>query len=163
VEISIGDTPTSSVMETFYGIHEVRCGNFVFYDVMQLYLGACKQEDIAVAVACPVIARYPQRDEIVVFGGAVHLSREYVTVEKGRKIYGLAALPSAGGPAWGPVIKDTYVSSVSQEHGIINTTKEFLRQVQVGDTLMILPVHSCLNANLAKEHSNFEVYIHSGT
>jgi D-serine deaminase-like pyridoxal phosphate-dependent protein len=163
VEISIGDTPTCSVVDEFYRIHEVRCGNFVFYDVMQLFLGSCKEEDISAAVACPVIARYPRRNEIAVFGGAVHLSKDYVTGEKGQKIYGLPALPAKNGTGWGPVIKDTYVSSVSQEHGIIKTTREFLRQVKVGDILMILPVHSCLTANLAKQNYNFDVHIQSGT
>jgi D-serine deaminase-like pyridoxal phosphate-dependent protein len=162
VEISIGDTPTCSVIDEFYSIHEVRCGNFVFYDVMQLYLGSCRQEDISAAVACPVIARYPRRNEIAVFGGAVHLSKDYVTGEKGQKIYGLPALPRTNGPAWGPVIEDTYVSSVSQEHGIIKTTKEFLQQIKVGDILMILPVHSCLTANLAKQYRNFDSYIQPG-
>ncbi|MCP5102835.1 MAG: alanine racemase [bacterium] len=150
VEISIGDTPTCSVVDEFYGVDEVRCGNFIYYDLIQLYLGACKEEDIAAAAACPVIARYPRRNEVVVYGGAVHLSKESITDENGRKIYGLAALPNENSNGWGPSLKETYVSSLSQEHGIIKTTPGFVREVNVGDILMILPVHSCLTANLLK-------------
>jgi len=150
VEISIGDTPTCSIVNEFYGIDEVRCGNFVFYDVMQLFLGTCKEEDIAAAVACPVIARYPQRNEIVIYGGAVHLSKDSITGKNNQKIFGLVALPGKDNQEWGPIINDTYVSTLTQEHGIIKTTNEFIQEVNVGDILMILPVHSCLAANLLR-------------
>ena len=33
--ISFGDTPTASVLESFPGIDELRCGNFVYYDLTQ--------------------------------------------------------------------------------------------------------------------------------
>jgi D-serine deaminase-like pyridoxal phosphate-dependent protein len=153
VEISIGDTPTCSVVDEFYGVDEVRCGNFVFYDVMQLSIGSCKEEDIAAALACPVIGRYPQRSEIVIYGGGVHLSKEFITNEKGQKIFGLVALANDDFRGWGQTIKNTYVASLSQEHGIIKTTHEFIRQVNIGDILMILPVHSCLTVNLMKHAS----------
>lgn len=148
VEISIGDTPTCSVVKEFYGIDEVRCGNFVFYDVMQFFLGTCIEEDIAVSVACPVIARYPQRNEIVIYGGAVHLSKDSISGKNNQKIFGLVALPEKDNQEWGPIIKDTFVCSLTQEHGIIKTNNEFIKQVNVGDILMIIPVHSCLTANL---------------
>jgi len=150
VEISIGDTPTCSIVNKFYGIDEVRCGNFVFYDVMQLSLGACKEDDIAAAVACPVIARYPQRNEIVIYGGAVHLSKDFITGKNNQKIFGLVALPGKDNQEWGPIIKDTYVSSLTQEHGIIKTDNQLIKQINPGDILMILPIHSCLTANLLK-------------
>jgi D-serine deaminase-like pyridoxal phosphate-dependent protein len=150
VEISIGDTPTCSIVNKFYGIDEVRCGNFVFYDVMQFLLGTCKEEEIAAAVACPVIARYPRRNEIVIYGGAVHLSKDSITGKNNQKIFGLAALPEKDNQEWGPIIKDTYVSSLTQEHGIIKTNNEVIKQINVGDILMVLPVHSCLAANLLK-------------
>ncbi len=156
VEISIGDTPTCSVIDAFYTIDEVRCGNFVFYDVMQRGIGSCKEEDIAVALACPVIARYPQRNEIVIFGGAVHLSKEFIIKKNGQKIFGLAAMPGKSFRGWEHTLEDTYVSALSQEHGIIKTTNHFIQQVNVGDILMILPVHSCLTVNLMKQYYTFE-------
>lgn len=150
VEISIGDTPGCSLADHFHGIDEVRCGNFVFYDVMQLFLGSCKEKDIAVALACPVVARYPAREELVIYGGAVHLSNEYVKDSRGRKIFGLIALLQ--GSSWGLAVPDTYVCSLSQEHGIIKTSPAFLNQVKPGDILMILPVHSCLVVNLMRQY-----------
>lgn len=149
IEISAGDTPTASVMDKLYGIDEIRCGNFVYYDLMQLTLGTCREEEIAAAAACPVIGRYPQRDEIVIHGGAVHLSKESI-LHEGQKMYGLVAMPDENLQHWGPALKHTYVSSLSQEHGIIKTPHEMLNRIKTGDNLMILPVHSCLTANLLK-------------
>jgi D-serine deaminase-like pyridoxal phosphate-dependent protein len=103
-----------------------------------------------------VIARYPQRNEIVTFGGAIHLSKEYITNEEGQKIFGLAALPRKSFRGWEHIIKDTYVSALSQEHTIIKTTDEFIQQVHVGDILMILPIHSCLTVNLMKQYRTFD-------
>jgi len=151
LEISIGDTPTCSVVEKFNCIDEVRCGNFVYYDLMQLALGSCKEEDIAAAVACPVLGVYPRRNEIVIYGGAVHLSKDFITDKHGRKIFGLMALPGKAVDKWGTFMDNTYVSSLSQEHGVIKTTGAVIRKVNVGDILMILPVHSCLAVNLLKE------------
>ncbi|MGE5341370.1 MAG: alanine racemase [Candidatus Omnitrophota bacterium] len=155
VEISIGDTPTCSAIERFYGTDEIRCGNFVFYDVSQWLIGACQPEDIAAAVSCPVIARYPRRNEIVVYGGAVHLSKESITDRQGRTLFGLVALPDKISPTWGPVVDQTFISALSQEHGIIKTTDAFIREIRVGDTLMVLPVHSCLASNLLKNNYFF--------
>jgi D-serine deaminase-like pyridoxal phosphate-dependent protein len=151
VEISIGDTPTCSVVDAFYGVDEVRCGNFVYYDVMQMVIGSCEEEDIAAALACPVIGCYPQRGEIVIYGGGAHLSKESITDAEGRKLFGLVALPRKDFQGWGQTIKDTYVASLSQEHGIIKTAPGFIRRVNIGDILMVLPVHSCLTANLMKQ------------
>jgi D-serine deaminase-like pyridoxal phosphate-dependent protein len=42
-ELSVGDTPTCSLVDHFSGVDEIRPGNFVFYDLMQLKLGACSR------------------------------------------------------------------------------------------------------------------------
>ncbi|MCP4147061.1 MAG: alanine racemase [bacterium] len=151
IELSIGDTPTCSVVEELYGVDEIRPGNFVYYDVMQLALGSCREDEIAAAAACPVIAKYPQRNEIVVYGGAVHLSKESIIDANDDKIFGLVALPEKDFRTWGPSVKNTFVKTLSQEHGIIKTEKDFLQKINAGDILFILPVHSCLTANLLKE------------
>jgi D-serine deaminase-like pyridoxal phosphate-dependent protein len=150
LEISIGDTPTCSAVDDFGGVDEIRCGNFVYYDVMQLFLGSCRLEDIAAAVACPVAAKHAEREELVIYGGAVHLSKERVKDPAGREIYGLLAARTADG--WGVLEEDTYVSSLSQEHGIIKAGAAFFNRTQVGDIVMILPVHSCLAADLLKHN-----------
>ena len=42
-----------------------------------------------------------------------------------------------------------YLSGISQEHGIIGDCPPgFFEGIRIGDPLYILPVHSCLTANL---------------
>ena len=147
--VSIGDTPASSLANDFTGADELRPGNFVFYDLMQYYLGACKTDDIAVALAVPVVAKHKERNEIVVQGGAVHLSLDSVRINN-RNMYGLVAGINENG--WSEPFDETFVVSLSQEHGIIKTPDEVFRSINVGDIIAILPVHSCLTANLAKEY-----------
>ena len=148
--ISIGDTPSCSIVEDFSGVDEIRPGNFVFYDIMQLSIGSCQEENIAVAVACPVVAKHQERNEIVIYGGAVHLSKEFIVDKKGNKVFGYVAL--FDGTGWSLVIENTYISALSQEHGIIKTESDFFEKVTIGDVLLILPVHSCLTANLLRKY-----------
>jgi D-serine deaminase-like pyridoxal phosphate-dependent protein len=154
VLISVGDTPTCTVVDDLSEVDEVRPGNFVFYDVMQLDLGVCSEDDVAVAVACPVVAKHEERKELIVYGGAVHLSVESIKRADGTPVFGYVALPSEDG--WGPVLPDAYVSSLSQEHGIVRLRDEEFGGLRVGDLLMLLPVHSCLTVNLLKEYQTLD-------
>lgn len=74
LKVSVGDTPGCSLCEDWSGIDEVRPGNFVLYDAQQAGEGSCRIEDISVALACPVVAKHAERREVVVYGGAIHLS-----------------------------------------------------------------------------------------
>jgi D-serine deaminase-like pyridoxal phosphate-dependent protein len=153
VEISIGDTPCCNIVEDLSEVDEIRPGNFVFYDVMQLNIGSCTEEDLAAAVACPVVAKHEDRNEIVIYGGAVHLSKDSI-IKNGKRIFGKIALPEVNG--WGPIIPDSYVSSISQEHGIVKLDDDLFRQVNIGDLLMVLPVHSCLTVDLMNSFLTLE-------
>lgn len=153
LELSIGDTPCCSIVDDFSEVDEIRPGNFVFYDVMQLNIGSCIEEDIAVAVACPVVSKHEKRNEIVIYGGAVHLSKDFI-IGNGKKVFGKIALPETIG--WGEIITDSYVSALSQEHGIVKANNNLLRKVKIGDLLMVLPVHSCLTVDLMREYRTIE-------
>lgn len=144
--LSYGDTPTASVVEDFTGIDELRPGNFVYYDVMQWQIGSCSLDEIAVAVACPVVAIHPERNEAVIYGGAVHFSKDRIQLDGSGDIYGIVVKNE--GEKWGDVIENTYLSRISQEHGIVTFPEGGIERVNVGDVLMILPIHSCLVANL---------------
>ncbi len=148
--ISVGDTPSCSAIDDLSEVDEVRPGNFVFYDVMQMRIGSCSEEEIAVAVACPIVAKHAGRGEIIIYGGAIHLSKDYLLRENKTKFYGLIALPHKTG--WGSALQDGYVFAVSQEHGIVKVNEQLLHKFRIGDLLMVLPVHSCLTANLLKHH-----------
>jgi D-serine deaminase-like pyridoxal phosphate-dependent protein len=149
-KISVGDTPTCSLAEDWAGVDEIRPGNFVFFDVMQLLLGSCRAEDIAVAVACPVIGKYEQRRQIVVYGGAVHLAKESTPDPQGRCIYGYLTVPDGG--SLGRVVSSAPVVSLSQEHGVIDVPATELGTIEIGDIATILPVHSCLTCALYRRY-----------
>lgn len=142
--LSIGDTPSCSLMDDFKNVDEVRPGNFVFYDVMQAELGSCSYNDIAVAVVCPVVAKHKKRNEIVIYGGAVHLSKDLIKKD-GVSIYGL--ISNFDGEKWSAPIQNTYIKKLSQEHGIIKTTPDYFEKIKEGELIAVLPVHSCLTVD----------------
>lgn len=144
LEISIGDTPTCSTQVAFPGATEIRPGNFIFFDLTQWQIGACGLDDIAVAMACPIVSRHPDRGQMVVHGGAVHFSKDAMDFE-GERIFGLGV--AADGPGWGELLPDVRLVGLSQEHGIVAAPAEFIAAVRPGDTLLFLPVHSCLTAD----------------
>lgn len=146
LKISWGDTPSCSIIEKLHGVDEIRPGNFVFYDIMQSIVGSCREDQIAVALACPVVAKHPDRNTLIVYGGGVHLSKDSMIMHDGTEIYGKIALPE--GNAWGNSLKNCYVSSLSQEHGMLKVSDEVFNQVNEGDIVYILPVHSCMTADL---------------
>ncbi len=150
VIVSIGDTPTCSLMDDFRDVDEIRPGNFVFYDLMQHYIGSNKAEQIAVALACPVVAIHKQRNEAVIYGGGIHFSKERIEHPKYGPVYGQVV--ENKGSAWGAIIPDMFLKGLSQEHGIVSIRGERINDLSVGDVLMVLPVHSCMAANLMKEY-----------
>ena len=128
-ELSIGDTPSCSLIEDFSDVDEIRPGNFIYYDVMQFNIGVCSISDIAVAIGCPVVSKHRQRNEIVIYGGAVHLSKEFILNEQDKKIYGYIGIPGKKG--WHKHIENSYVSALSQEHGIIKADTDFYNEVKI--------------------------------
>lgn len=153
--ISVGDTPSCSLMDSFPGVDEIRPGNFVFYDTMQTEIGSCKIEDVAVAMACPVVAVHPERNEVVVYGGGIHFSKDRLIHPDGSEMYGtlVELLPSGWRQPEGP---KSYLKSLSQEHGIAKVSTELAQTVKPGDILTFLPVHSCMTADLMKHYQTLD-------
>lgn len=146
LEISMGDTPAATLCTNFNGVDELRPGNFVFYDLMQQNLGVCSFDDIAVKMVCPVVAKHIMRNEVVIHGGAVHFSREQIINIDGKSMFGRVIIHKNGKK----IMLDpmNYLSKLSQEHGIIKVAQNQFKNFEVGDLVEIIPVHSCLTANL---------------
>jgi D-serine deaminase-like pyridoxal phosphate-dependent protein len=150
LEISLGDTPCCSIAEDFTGMTEARPGNAVFYDLTQHGIGSCSLGDIAVAMACPVIARHEEK--LIIHGGGVHFSKDSITDENGRTCYG-KVVGSQGddwSQGWGETLSGLEVTALSQEHGTITGPSELLDTYSVGDLVLVLPVHSCMTSNEMK-------------
>ncbi|MDK2982035.1 MAG: hypothetical protein PWQ55_2382 [Chloroflexota bacterium] len=145
LELSVGDTPGCTLNDDLGPVDEIRPGNFIFFDAMMHDLGVCEWEEVAVAVACPVVALHPARSQAVIYGGSIHLSKELLEAD-GEAFYGYAAFPTAQG--WQPADAHSRIVSLSQEHGILSLAPQDFARLNVGDLLYVLPVHSCLVVDL---------------
>ncbi|WP_181163743.1 alanine racemase [Pontibacter mangrovi] len=154
LQLSIGDTPSCSIIEALQGVDEIRPGNFVFYDLMQQRIGSCTFEDIAVCMACPVVAKHPDRGEIILYGGSVHFSKEVLLQEDASTSYGRVVTLTEDG--WSEPLEGIQVVSLSQEHGVVKATPEQFSKYNIGDLMGVLPVHSCLTANLMQGYLTTE-------
>lgn len=152
--ISLGDTPSCSICDNFDGVDEIRPGNFVFYDLMQFKLGVCKLTDIAVRMVCPVVAVHSSRNEVVIYGGAVHFGKDSVINIDGKPLF--ARIIIRDGEKEILLDERNYLHGLSQEHGILKITPKDLNYFKPGNLIELIPVHSCLTANLMKEYLTSE-------
>lgn len=151
--ILYGDTPNCSSQEDFGEIDEITPGNFFLYDLVQNSLGTCSLEEIAVALECPVAGRYPLGERILIHGGAIHFSKEYL-LHKGSPIFGRLVQRMDDG--WNFPDEERFLTGLSQEHGIMEACGALIREVNIGEMLLFLPVHSCLTVNLMQEYQTLE-------
>lgn len=148
--ISVGDTPSASVLERFEGMSEIRPGNLVFFDLVQQRIGSCTKDQIALAMACPVVAVYPERNEAIIYGGGVHFSKDSMT-DGDRTCFGEVVKKTDEG--WSTSPTGSYIKSLSQEHGIVHVPSN---DFKVGDVILVLPVHACLTADAMGSYTTLE-------
>lgn len=150
--VSYGDTPTSTLASAFRGVDELRPGNFVFFDMQQASHGVCDVESIAVALACQVIAVYPNENRAIIWGGAVHLSKDLYIQQSGEVSFG-AVCRLNNDNTWTNPIENVFLQTVSQEHGVIKGSNSvFFNTIYEGDWLAILPAHSCLTVSACRSY-----------
>lgn len=154
LKLSVGDTPSASMMDDFSEVDELRAGNLVFYDLTQTKIGSCGLDQIAVALACPVVAVYPERGEIIIYGGGIHFSKDFIITESGVISYGEVVLLNDKG--WTLPPTDMFVKALSQEHGTVQANAESIHEIKPGDLLGVLPVHSCLMADAIGSYVTLE-------
>lgn len=146
-KVSMGDTPGCSLLENWQQIDEVRPGNFVFYDLMQMGIGSCHFSQIAMAMACPIVETKANENKAIIHGGAIHFSKEHHPEFK----YGQLAVPNASG-GWSGLMENSFLESISQEHGIISFDSKYSSLFSLGKLAYILPVHSCLTVDCMREY-----------
>ncbi|MCP4311500.1 MAG: hypothetical protein GY790_09590 [Bacteroidetes bacterium] len=144
-----GDTPNCSTQDDFTGIDEISPGNFVFYDLTQILLGTCCPHEVAVAMTCSVTGKYPERKQLVIHGGGVHFSKDSIQFGD-RIIFGEVVIPGKEG--WRTPGEKNFITGLSQEHGLLENAGSLFNRTRIGDRLMVLPVHSCMTANLMREY-----------
>jgi D-serine deaminase-like pyridoxal phosphate-dependent protein len=149
VQVSIGDTPGCRLLSDFNGVDEIRPGNFIFFDLEQWQLGVCKAEEIAVAMACPIVSKNARRREMVLYGGAIHFSKEPLMYQD-EAIYGFMA--EKVGCHFSGILDDGRLLHTTQEHGVLRVSDCIFQQYQIGNTVLIYPVHSCLTVQAMGEY-----------
>ncbi len=145
--LSLGDTPAMSLMDDFSGIDVIRPGAFIFYDLQQWSLGACTLDDIAAYLAAPVISRYEKEDELLLRAGAIHLSKDNVTIY-GNTSYGMLAILDNDYRIQ-KILTDTHIRQLTQEHAMAKANSQF-SDIRIGDLIGVIPAHTCLMCACAR-------------
>lgn len=136
--ISVGSTPTAKIAGMVEGVTEIRPGNYVFYDAIQIGLGAAVEEDCSLSVLATVVSK-PAADRIIIDAGSKALG-----LDKGA--HGNDLLKGFG------IIKkhsDIIIERLSEEHGILKTLPDC--SLKIGDKIEIIPNHACVVINLFDE------------
>ena len=140
-ELTAGSTPTGKWVAEVPGITEVRAGNYVFNDLMQLNNGIATQEQLSLSVLCTVVS---------------NTRRGYVTIDGGSKSFSGDAGGVRAGQTAPPVIaqaadRPIFVERLNEEHGMAHAEQE----VKLGEKIRFFPYHACTCANLSDQIIGF--------
>lgn len=141
-DISIGSTPTMSAFSgrqsDGFRVTEIRPGNYVFNDAIQVALGVARTQDCALTVLASVVSRH--RDQ---------RSHERVFLDAGRKVftsdtgYGTRGFGIAvHSPKTMMPLPHTALGKLSEEHGWLTVPGG--ATVSVGDRVRVIPNHACV-------------------
>jgi D-serine deaminase-like pyridoxal phosphate-dependent protein len=132
--VSVGSTPTMKVWQGQEGINEIRPGNYIFHDAIQISLGVATVEECALSIVATVISR-PARTRVVIDGGSKAFSSD-------RGAHG-KEMASGYGIVLG---KKATLVRLSEEHGIMSLAPD--EHLDIGDRVRIIPNHACAVVNL---------------
>ncbi|PYX45729.1 MAG: hypothetical protein DMG79_18640 [Acidobacteria bacterium] len=140
-EVTAGSTPTGKSVAEVPGVTEVRAGNYVFNDLMQLDHGIASEEQLALSVLCTV-ASANHNGRVTIDGGTKTFSGDAGGIGTGR------AAPAAIARA---VDRRIFVERLNEEHGMARADEK----VKLGEKIRFFPYHACTCANLNDEIIGF--------
>ena len=132
--VSVGSSPSAKTASDFHGITEVRPGNYVFNDGMQVSNGTATLADCALTVIATVISR-PEPDRAILNVGSKLLGSD-----RGRNV------SDTGGYGWVVEPERQVISRLYEEHAVIDAPN----QLRIGQRVRLVPSHACIVANLAR-------------
>ncbi len=132
--VSVGSTPAAQFCAAAPGATEIRPGTYVFYDLTQVDLFACRLEDCALTVLATVVSR-PAKNRVVIDAGKKALTSD----PRGRS-------GKNGGYGW-ILEKQVAITRLSEEHGVIESDAAF----EIGEKVRIIPNHACVVVNMFDE------------
>ncbi|MGF2614540.1 D-TA family PLP-dependent enzyme [Rossellomorea vietnamensis] len=139
---SVGSTPTYKISGKVPGITEIRPGNAVFFDAIQVGLGVAAIENCALTVLASVVGVHP--DRIVFDTGSKTLC-----LDKGA--HGNESVKGFGHVVGHPEIT---IERLSEEHGVGVVAGE--TSLKLNDKVQIIPNHACTVANMFEEYVVYE-------
>ena len=132
--VSVGSTPTMKVWQGREGVNEIRPGNYIFHDGIQISLGVATLEECALSIVATVISR-PTKERAVIDGGSKAFSSD-------RGAHGKEMAP-----CFGLVLgKKATLARLSEEHGIMSLDPD--EDLEIGDRVRLIPNHACAVVNL---------------
>ncbi len=132
--VSVGSTPTMRVWKGSAGVSEIRPGNYIFLDAIQIALGVAAPEECALTILTTVTSR-PARQRAVIDAGS-----KVFALDKGA--HGNELIKG-----FGLVLgRNITLERLSEEHGIL--TLGLNEKLTIGETLRIIPNHACTAINL---------------
>jgi len=142
-EISVGSTPTAKISGRIKGVTEIRPGNYVFYDAIQVALGVVGVERCALSVLSTVIST-PAPDRLVLDAGSKTLA-----LDKGA--HGASLVKGFGLILGGDGLpeKGLTIERLSEEHGVVTMEPGYtVKRPELNDRIRIIPNHACTVVNL---------------
>ena len=142
--VSVGSTPTALSSKAYDGVSELRAGVYMFFDLVQVGIGVCGPDEIALSVLATVIGHQKDKNWIITDSGWMAMSADRGTASQAQdQHYGLVC-DSHGHP-----YRDVVLLKANQEHGIIAVrpgSSAELPELRIGDRVRILPNHACATA-----------------
>jgi D-serine deaminase-like pyridoxal phosphate-dependent protein len=136
--VSSGSTPGAKAALEVAGITEMRPGNYVFYDVMQVGFGVTDLEHCAMSVLAQVVS---------------HQTPERAVIDAGAKAFstdqGAHGKQTAAGHGVVKGRPGITLERLSEEHGWLHLAAG--EEVAIGERLEIIPNHACVVTNLFNE------------
>lgn len=144
-ELSVGSTPTAQFSLLEKSVTELRPGNYVFYDLTQVALGAANIAQCGLSVWTTVISR-PEQDRLVLDAGSKTLSSDRARGQHAKA--GFGAITSAS--LENNVDNGLTVERLSEEHAVVSVG-DGKSNLAPGDRVRLIPNHACVAVNLADE------------
>jgi len=136
--VAVGSTPTVKYMPEDSGITEIRPGNYVYHDRIQVALGVADINLCALRVVSTVLSR-PAKNRAVIDAGSKSLGLDQGAHGSGL-VKGFGFLPGN---------RECTLVSLSEELGVLQVPGN--KGLRPGDRVEIIPNHACSVANLFRE------------
>ena len=141
--VALGSTPTVETLPDFDGVKQIRPGNYVFYDAIQVALGIVPKERCALTVLATIIS-IPQKGRAIIDAGSKILCLD-AGAHGNTSIKGYGIVQNYSG---------VLVESLSEELGKLKYDSDKY-SFEIGKNVEIIPNHACTVTNMVDKIYGF--------